>query len=106
MPPPQNPSPWKPWQRDRLVGHLLDRLLPEPGKPGLSTNDIGDRLKLGAYERNAVLWPELDKLARRGLAERTNPDERRFRCWRLTPAGLAARRTRNSATATERSPRT
>ncbi len=86
-----NPQTWTKEDREALAADLLFDRLPGPAGVPVSTTELGNQLGFNPYERSAVLWAELDKLARRGLVERTNPEEWNVRRWRLTPAGLNER---------------
>lgn len=69
--------------RERFVGDVL-AALPGPGAEPVSTNQLGDRFGLGPYERSALLWSTLDKLARAGLVERVVIAGAPCRYWRRT----------------------
>ncbi len=86
-----NPQTWTKEEREQLAADLLFDRLPGPAGEPVSTTELGNQLGFNPYERSVVLWGELDKLARRGLVERTNPEEWNVRRWRLTPAGLNER---------------
>ncbi len=86
-----NPQTWTTEERAGLRDELIFDRLPGPAGEPVSTTELGNQLGFNPYERSVVLWNELDKLARRGLVERTNPEEWNVRRWRLTPAGLDER---------------
>lgn len=81
---------WTPEARQQLTIDLL-ALLPGPNTAPVSTTRLGEALDLDPYERSVTLWGELDKLAKAGFAERTNPGTQGTRLWRLTDAGLQHR---------------
>ncbi len=86
-----NPQTWTTEERRALADELLFDRLPGPAGAPVSTTELGNALGFNPYERSVVLWGELDKLAKRGLVERTNPEEWNVRRWRLTPAGIEER---------------
>jgi hypothetical protein len=60
---------WSREERHLFTDDVLDAL-PGPDAPDVSTNELGDRFGLDAYERSVRLWTVLDRLARKGLVER------------------------------------
>ena len=71
-----------PASKDRLRDQMIAILRAESPLP-ISTVALADRLGLSAYERQAALYPVLDRLARRGQVERMSFEGSRCRFWRL-----------------------
>lgn len=73
---------WTRDDRDRLAADVVDTLLSVAPRP-MTTNQIAERLGLGPFERGAYLWPVLDRMVRRGEAERIRVPDAACRSWRL-----------------------
>ncbi|HKT04743.1 MAG TPA: hypothetical protein VJT31_34955 [Rugosimonospora sp.] len=81
-------------ERERFTAELL-AALPAPDEDPVSTTVLGDRFRLGPYERSTRLWHTLDQLARSGLVQRVVVPNVTARSWRLTQAGQARRQADN-----------
>lgn len=77
------PRIWTAADKRRLRADLLD-LLPGPADQPVTTNALAARLDLNAYEAGAILWRQLDYLARHGWVERIRNPELTCRLWRRT----------------------